>query len=317
MCAVRYGLLCSLLLTTRGMAQAPVLGWQKLSEGGGLSSCPAYQMISTIGQADANSGMTNSRYSLSGGFWVLSEGPAIVSVIPATSHLFCCPSSSQTLTVIPSGTPPLFFQWRRNGTNLMDGPNIVGAATASLTLPSVTPDVAGAFDVEVRNAYGSATSAPVNLVVTLKPGLAVPIVSNGSIVGATLVDGGCGYATAPLISFTGSGGAGAMASASIFDGIITNIQIVSGGSGYSSNALLIIDPPVYPTVRITLGASNVLSLNAGGLMAGMIYQLEAATDLFTWHPSDAFQALDTTWRPTNVWSVSVTNRLYLRLQMSQ
>jgi len=304
-----------LLIITKGMAQPLVLTWQKLAEGGGLSSSQSYQITSTIGQADASSAMTNSLYSLTGGFWVHLDGPTILAVIPNPSNLLCCPGSSPTLTVVPSGTPPLSFQWRRNGANLMDSPSISGSTTSNLTLLAIIPEGAGSFDVIVKNAYGGVTSAPINLVVTSKPSLAVPIVSNGSIVGATLLDGGCGYTDAPVISFTGNGGTGALAYAEIFNGAVTNIQIVSGGSGYPANTLLTMEPPVYPTLGITLGPSNAFSLNAIDLMAGQTYQLEAANDLFSWAGLGTFVAPNTTWGATNVWSTSATNTLFFRLKM--
>ena len=312
------GISCSLLCAARTFAQPMTLSWQTLGEGGGAVSSQAYQLTATIGQANAASVMTNRSFSLTGGFWVDLEGATIVSVISSPSNRLCCPGSSPTLTVVADGTPPLAFQWRRNGADLVDGPGISGATSSHLTLLAISPEGGGSFDVKVKNAYGNVTSSPVQLVVTSKPSFAVPMVVNGSIVGATVLDGGCGYANAPRISFTDVGGKGALAYATILNGSVTDIQMVSGGTGYSTNTLLAIEPPVYPRLTIALGPSNGLQLEAADLMAGQTYQLRAATNDFShWAGLGDFIAADTTWQFTNDWSISATNQSFFQLQWSQ
>ena len=67
---------------------------------------------------------------------------------------------SVTLTAAASGTPPLSYQWRKNGQNLS------GKTSATLSLTGVTSGDAGSYDVVVSSAYGSVSSTPVALVVT-------------------------------------------------------------------------------------------------------------------------------------------------------
>lgn len=56
-------------------------------------------------------------------------------------------------TVTASGTAPLSYQWRKNGTN------IAGATAASYTTPATTSgDNGSLFSVVVSNSAGSATS---------------------------------------------------------------------------------------------------------------------------------------------------------------
>lgn len=58
-----------------------------------------------------------------------------------------------TFSVTASGTVPLAYQWRRNGSN-------VGTSAATYTTPATTVADSGAvYSVVVSNAYGSATSA--------------------------------------------------------------------------------------------------------------------------------------------------------------
>ncbi len=66
-----------------------------------------------------------------------------------------------TFNVNASGTPPLSYQWRKNGDN------IGGATTASYTQPAVTAAAAGTYSVLVSNPYGSIGSSNALLTITL------------------------------------------------------------------------------------------------------------------------------------------------------
>ncbi|MBE7502518.1 MAG: immunoglobulin domain-containing protein [Verrucomicrobiales bacterium] len=68
--------------------------------------------------------------------------------------------NSATLTVVASGTPPLSYQWRK------DGENLAGKTTPELALTSLRIADSGVYDVVVTNPYGSATSSPVTLEVS-------------------------------------------------------------------------------------------------------------------------------------------------------
>jgi hypothetical protein len=61
--------------------------------------------------------------------------------------------------VAANGTGPLSYQWRKNGTNLVNGGYISGSTTTNLNLASVTLSDAGNYDVVVTNYYGSTNSA--------------------------------------------------------------------------------------------------------------------------------------------------------------
>src|SRR5262249_7521938 len=61
---------------------------------------------------------------------------------------------SVALSVAASGTPPLGYAWRLDGTNLPNGTN------ASLVFGSATASQSGSYSVVVTNVAGSVTSAP-------------------------------------------------------------------------------------------------------------------------------------------------------------
>jgi hypothetical protein len=71
--------------------------------------------------------------------------------------------SDATFTVQATGSPPLTYQWKKNGVN------VPGGTLPTLTLQRVTAEAAGSYTVEVRNSAGSVTSNPVTLTVQAAP----------------------------------------------------------------------------------------------------------------------------------------------------
>ncbi len=71
-----------------------------------------------------------------------------------------------TLSVAAAGTPPLSYQWRKGGADLS------GKTSADLVFDNIKVSDGGGYDVVVRNAYGTVTSAVVNL--TIKPADTTP-----------------------------------------------------------------------------------------------------------------------------------------------
>lgn len=67
------------------------------------------------------------------------------------------------LSVAAKGTPPLAYQWYR------DGMALAKATSATLSLPAVTLAMAGSYTVKISNAQGSATSESAILVVNPAP----------------------------------------------------------------------------------------------------------------------------------------------------
>lgn len=75
-----------------------------------------------------------------------------ISVPPPSVTVFVGDNVSLSETAI--GTPPLYYQWQLNGTNLP------GAANGTLTLDSVTASQSGLYTVVVTNSAGAITSTP-------------------------------------------------------------------------------------------------------------------------------------------------------------
>ncbi len=92
-----------------------------------------------------------------------------------------------TFRVAAEGSPPLAYQWRRNGTV------IAGAASPALVLDPVQPAEAGTYQVEVSNAAGAVTSAEAVLVVKEGPGFTDIRISEGSVALAFVSEPGRKY----------------------------------------------------------------------------------------------------------------------------
>ncbi len=89
----------------------------------------------------------------------------VAAVTAHPTDVSACEGSPAAFTVTASGTAPLAYQWRKNGAP------IPGATSATFNLAAVIAADAGAYDCEVSNACGSATSAIAALVVDEAPSL--------------------------------------------------------------------------------------------------------------------------------------------------
>ena len=72
-----------------------------------------------------------------------------------------------TFRVTAAGTPPLAYQWKKNGAD------VTGATAATLTLSSISAADAGTYTVVVTNSAGRATSSPATLTVNPAPPIQV------------------------------------------------------------------------------------------------------------------------------------------------
>lgn len=74
-----------------------------------------------------------------------------------------------TFSASAFGLQPLKYQWRKNGTNLVNGGRVTGATSTNLNLSNTQAADSGSYSVVVSNAYGSVTSAVAVLNVVTPP----------------------------------------------------------------------------------------------------------------------------------------------------
>jgi hypothetical protein len=64
-----------------------------------------------------------------------------------------------------TGTEPLFYQWQKDGTNLINGGRISGAMSSSLTVSNLQMSDVGNYSLILSNAYGGDTSTQASLLI--------------------------------------------------------------------------------------------------------------------------------------------------------
>ena len=141
-----------------------------LANGGRLSGATTGTLtISNVQPADAGSYIlvvTNGAGAATSAVATLTvNGPPVITTPPASQAVVA--GISVNFSVTASGTQPLSYQWRFNGSNLADGGQISGSGGATLTVSNVQPANAGSYLVMVTNVAGSATSATATLSVTV------------------------------------------------------------------------------------------------------------------------------------------------------
>jgi hypothetical protein len=105
--------------------------------------------FSTVATAATNEGFRGIR-------WIRTPCTA-PSVTSDPSPQTACGGSQAIFMVGATGTS-LTYQWRKDGTDLVDGGNVSGSATSTLTLSPTSVADAGNYDVIVSNACGTKTS---------------------------------------------------------------------------------------------------------------------------------------------------------------
>jgi hypothetical protein len=130
--------------------------------------------------------LANAQPANAGGYTVavtnsvgnITSPPATLTILtpasiiaPPTSRSVVS-GSNATFTVSATGTAPLTYQWKFNGTNLN------GKTTTSLTISHARPEDAGQYIVTVDNTYGSDHSDPAILTVLSSR----PVISSSRVV---------------------------------------------------------------------------------------------------------------------------------------
>jgi uncharacterized repeat protein (TIGR03803 family) len=93
--------------------------------------------------------------------------PPVITVQPQSQTNV----SGATVTFFVGATSlhPMSFQWQKNGTNLVDGGNLSGATTNSLTITGISDSDAASYLVTVNSSSGSVISSTATLTVINPP----------------------------------------------------------------------------------------------------------------------------------------------------
>ena len=246
--------------------------WQKngtnLVDGNNISGATNSTLtIASVSDADAASysavvSNATSSVTTSNAVLTVIDPPTIMA---QPTSLLVLQGTNATFGVSVSGTAPLRYQWRFNGTNL------VNATTANYAIPSVGTNNAGNYSVMITNAAGIATSSNASLTVVVSPRSQTHFAGSTAMFTATafhpeslnyqwqkngtnLVDGGnISGATNSTLTITGISDS----DAGTYCKVVTNAY----GSVTTSNAILTVNNLPFLTTQpqslVTLVGSNV------------------------------------------------------------
>lgn len=204
---------------------------------------------------------------------VIGSGPQSATVAVGQSVSF---------SVTATGSAPLSYQWRKNGSNIATNAN-----TATYTIASASANDAGAYSVVVSNPAGSVTSASANLTVnpvavsvTITPAsVSLPVngsqtfsatVSGSSVTGVnwSVVEAGCGtISNSGTYTAPGAAGTCHVKATSVADSSKSAQATVTVSAAGSIPAIT--SQPA--DVSVALGGSASFSVSANG-SAPLAYQ---------------------------------------------
>jgi hypothetical protein len=166
----------SATFTVTASGTAP-LSYQWRFNGSNISGATSASYTVSNAQS-ANAGNYSVVVSNSAGSVTSNNATLTVSTTATAPSITTQPASqtvtagaSATFSVVASGTGPLSYQWRFNGTN------ISGATSASYTLSNAQTANAGNYSVVVSNSVGTATSNNATLTVNTSSGGGIIYVS--------------------------------------------------------------------------------------------------------------------------------------------
>lgn len=136
-----------------------VIGWDDIQPIG-----TSFSVINSNWTVATPGGAGNSTYCYAFSAFMLEElAPAEVSIVSQPQAGSVCPGQPLNLAVGVVGALPIRFQWRKDGTNLLNATN------QNYTVASATPDFAGDYTVVISNAVNSVTSIVATVVVSANP----------------------------------------------------------------------------------------------------------------------------------------------------
>jgi hypothetical protein len=194
-----------------------------------------------------NSGTTTGLITVSSAVVLTVADQARITVQPQ-GGLIRTPGTSASFSVSAMGFPPPGYQWRLNGTSLMNSDRISGVNGPNLTLDALVTADTGSYDVVVTNAYSAVTSQVATLSVYLPAGISVPPQNTAVLVGSNAVFSVTASGSEPLSYQWQKGG----------------VSLVDGGriSGATSNVLTIAATTTNDAGDYTVCVTNPVSASS-------------------------------------------------------
>jgi formylglycine-generating enzyme required for sulfatase activity len=216
----------------------------------------------------------------------LSIAPTI-STPPASQSVIT--GGTATFTVVASGTVPLTYQWRKDGTS------ISGATLATLTLSGVQSTNSGSYSAVVSNAIGSVTSSTATL--TILSANQAPAFSSNPPAATATVDITYGFTFQasgnPTPTFAVASGAlppgltltssGVLSGTPTQAGTYTGTVKATNGIGTDATqdfSITVAAQPVPPTITLQPTASE--TVNSGGSVTFFVAATGTPSPTYQW-----------------------------------
>jgi uncharacterized repeat protein (TIGR03803 family) len=234
---------------------------------------------------DGGYGYTNTRtVSIIGGGGSGAQAVAVVSngVVIAVNILDAGDgyTNPPAIVIAPPFIPPptlgIAAMSLLSFTNLALGTNYQLQSFSGGTWSDMGAAFTAAGSAFTQYVPGTASANSYRLTATPVPAeaFATAQLDNGFVIGATLTSGGSGYATIPAVSITGGGGSGAEAVAVVSNGLVTMVNVMDAGYGYTNAPTITIAPPPPPATALSPMVTQAMELDLGSLSPYGNYQLE-------------------------------------------
>jgi hypothetical protein len=110
------------------------------------------------GQGMGQFDVTNYTYEM-----VYQDTPAVLKQPTPQSGVLGYPGQ---ISVVAAGAPPISYQWQKDGVDLTDNNQLLGSTTDTLQIGTVARSDLGVYRVVLSNLCGTATSQPIQFIVT-------------------------------------------------------------------------------------------------------------------------------------------------------
>jgi uncharacterized repeat protein (TIGR03803 family) len=164
--------------TVRAISGLPLFyQWQwngtNLVDGGQISGSTSHTLtilgVSTANEGDYSVTISNAYTSVTSSIASLTVITDISITDQPTNQKGVVPGTNAYFTVGAIGGLPLFYQWQRNGTNLVDDGQVVGSTGNNLSILNVSTANVGNYSVIVSNAFSTVISSTALLTVLPNP----------------------------------------------------------------------------------------------------------------------------------------------------
>ena len=161
-----------------------------------------------------------------GALLTVNDAPTTPSITTQPKSQSVTAGQSVTFSVAAIGTPPLSYQWKRNGALL------AGDTASSFTISAVAVSDTGSYTLTVTNNAGNAVSIPAVLTVTqapVAPNITTQPASDSAVAGQTVTFSVVATGTAPLV-YQWYVGSTAISGATSSSYVLPNVQIANAGT---------------------------------------------------------------------------------------